>query len=729
MAVSADETDATAVTGAAADGESRGGRDAGYLTACLRVLEERLAWMVDAVAEVEPGSTNDPLRGLYLSGDYVAGLFSDSARRLWAAGPDASKWPDAATAAGAQPALWKLATTFALSELDVGILLAALAPDIDARFERWYGYLNDDVTMRRATVRLALQLNSASLVSGEARARFGDSSPLVAGGLLEVRDTDRPLLTRGLRVPDRVSAFLLGDDRLDDGLTGWARLAVPAPYALPMSHQREVERLRASARRNDGTVYVAADEEGAALDVAIAALATEGTPVIVLQPLPAPPTGTGPGAVPPMDFPVIDAVREARLRGCALVAAATVPATGWEPAEGPGAPVPMVFTGTGAWDKGRGPVPDVQVRLDMGTKEERTQLWQQALAARSSLPPAVEQPGSPDPSDDPDLAAALGAYRLSPARIASSAKTASRHSTYWQEPLDARHVAASVRAHNGGALERLARCVLPESSWADLLLPEDVARQLRHLADRARHRERVLGQWRMRPGGMQGNGVAALFSGDSGTGKTLAAEVLAGELGLPLYVVDLSTVVDKYIGETEKHLDRIFTEAAGINGVLLFDEADALFGKRSETRDAHDRYANIEVSYLLQRIEHFDGLVVMTTNLYGNIDEAFCRRLDAVVHFPLPDAEQRRALWDHCLGPVVPRAPGLRLDELARAFELAGGSIRACVLAAAYRSAATDLPVTNGDLADAVRAEYRKMRRLIREEAFRDWAGSAEAGS
>ena len=169
----------------------------------------------------------------------------------------------------------------------------------------------------------------------------------------------------------------------------------------------------------------------------------------------------------------------------------------------------------------------------------------------------------------------------------------------------------------------------------------------------------------MRPGGGRGRGVAALFAGDSGTGKTMSAEVIAHDLGLDLYVVDLATVVDKYVGETEKNLERIFVEAAGVNAVLLFDEADAIFGKRSEVRDAHDRYANVESAYLLQRMESFDGLAILATNLRANIDEAFTRRLDVMVDFPLPDADHRHALWDRCLGTTV-RALARRRPALPR---------------------------------------------------------------
>src|SRR4029453_19266722 len=173
--------------------------------------------------------------------------------------------------------------------------------------------------------------------------------------------------------------------------------------------------------------------------------------------------------------------------------------------------------------------------------------------------------------------------------------------------------------------------------------------------------ERVLVQWSMRPGEGRGRGVTALFAGDSGTGKTMSAEVIADDLGLDLYAVDLATVVDKYVGETEKNLERIFGEAGGVNGGLLFDEADAIFGKRSEVRDAHDRYANIESAYLLQRMESFDGLAILATNLRANLDEAFTRRLDVIVDFPAPDAEHRHLLWDRCLGRLVPRGDDLDL--------------------------------------------------------------------
>jgi SpoVK/Ycf46/Vps4 family AAA+-type ATPase len=228
----------------------------------------------------------------------------------------------------------------------------------------------------------------------------------------------------------------------------------------------------------------------------------------------------------------------------------------------------------------------------------------------------------------------------------------------------------------------------------------------------------VLDGWGLRRGGGRGDGITGLFAGPSGTGKTLAAEVIAHDLGLDLYTVDLATVVDKYIGETEKNLDRIFTEAERVNGVLFFDEADALFGKRSEVKDARDRYANVEVAYLLQRMERFDGLAILASNLRANLDEAFARRLDVVVEFPQPDEEQRLALWAHAFGPGVPIDDDVDLAFCAKAFELTGGHIRNIVVTSAFLAADRGGLVTMADVILGVEREYRKLGRLCSVSEF-----------
>jgi SpoVK/Ycf46/Vps4 family AAA+-type ATPase len=225
----------------------------------------------------------------------------------------------------------------------------------------------------------------------------------------------------------------------------------------------------------------------------------------------------------------------------------------------------------------------------------------------------------------------------------------------------------------------------------------------------------VLGDWRLSGGGGRGRGVLALFTGESGTGKTLSAEVVAADLGLDLYVVQLSSVVDKYVGETEKNLERIFAEADRTDSVLLFDEADAIFGKRSEVKDSHDRYANMESAYLLQRLEAFDGVAVLTTNLRSNIDEGFTRRLDLVIDFPFPDVEQRLALWRLSLGHV-PCADDIDPGPCARDYKLSGGSIHSAVVTAAYSAAGRGESVTTADLLDGAQREFRKAGRLMMDD-------------
>jgi SpoVK/Ycf46/Vps4 family AAA+-type ATPase len=315
----------------------------------------------------------------------------------------------------------------------------------------------------------------------------------------------------------------------------------------------------------------------------------------------------------------------------------------------------------------------------------------------------------------------MTAYRLGADQVHRAATIAVQLALVDRRPVSPDDLRAGVRAQNGAGLERLARRITPAVGWDDLVLPAPTRRQLRELVIRARHRDRVLGQWRMRPGGGRGHGVVALFAGESGTGKTMSAEVVAADLGMDLYVVDLSGVVDKYVGETEKNLERVFTEATGVNGVLLFDEADAVFGKRTAVHDARDRYANLESAFLLQRIESFDGIAILTTNLRSNVDDAFTRRLDLVADFPLPDTTGRLALWERCLGPVLPRAGDLDLAFCAERFELAGGSIRACAVSAAYQAAEADRPVGMAEVIASVHQEYRKLGRLLLDSEFGPW--------
>jgi hypothetical protein len=274
---------------------------------------------------------------------------------------------------------------------------------------------------------------------------------------------------------------------------------------------------------------------------------------------------------------------------------------------------------------------------------------------------------------------------------------------------------AAVRRLVGGRLEKLARRIRPSRGWDDLVLSPDRLQLLRSVVDRVRHADQVYGGWGFTP--VPSRGIVALFAGPSGTGKTLAAEIVAAELGLDVFKLDLSAVVSKYIGETEKNLERVFDAASAGNLLLFFDEADSLFGKRSEVKDARDRYANIEVSYLLQRLETYDGLVVMATNFERNIDDAFLRRIHTRIDFPLPGVAERLQIWRRNLPPGAP-VEGLDVEWLARTFELSGGSIRNACVHAAFLAAAAGTPIDMRCGVRGVAREMRKMNRLVKAAEF-----------
>ena len=268
-------------------------------------------------------------------------------------------------------------------------------------------------------------------------------------------------------------------------------------------------------------------------------------------------------------------------------------------------------------------------------------------------------------------------------------------------------------------LEDLAQHIVPATSWDDLILPDPQKQILRQIAAQVSHRMKVYETWGFAAKGSRGLGISALFSGESGTGKTLAAEVLAGALSLDLYRIDLSAIVSKYIGETEKNLRQVFDAAEGGGVLLLFDEADALFGKRSDVKDSHDRYANIEVGYLLQRMEAYQGLAVLTTNLKSSIDRAFQRRLRFIVNFPFPDAKQREAIWSRVFPAATPTA-GLSAVALAQ-LKVPGGNIRNIAMNAAFLAAEAKRPVEMIHLLEAARLEAQKIERPLSEAETGGW--------
>jgi AAA+ superfamily predicted ATPase len=274
---------------------------------------------------------------------------------------------------------------------------------------------------------------------------------------------------------------------------------------------------------------------------------------------------------------------------------------------------------------------------------------------------------------------------------------------------------AAVRRLASGQLEQLTRRIPPTRTWDDIVVSPDRLELLRSIVERYRHAAQVYDEWGFEP--TPSRGLVALFSGPSGTGKTLAAEIIAGALGLDVFKLDLSSVVSKYIGETENNLEQVFDAASAGNMVLFFDEADSLFGKRSDVKDARDRYANIEVSYLLQRLEAYDGLVIMATNFEKNVDSAFLRRIHVRVAFALPGVEERSAIWRRNMPPAAP-VGDIDVDWLAERFEPSGGAIRNATVQAAFAAASGGTDITMKTAVVGVAREYRKLGRLVKEQDF-----------
>jgi predicted nucleic acid-binding protein len=346
--------------------------------------------------------------------------------------------------------------------------------------------------------------------------------------------------------------------------------------------------------------------------------------------------------------------------------------------------------------------PVVRFDLDKPRPSEQRRLWERALG-----PSAAAINGALD-----ELAEQ---FRLSARTIGSTGTRA----VPGGGPVTAEGLRSACRSFSRPRLEDLAQRVAVAAGWDDLVLAEPQTGTLRQIASQVRHRITVYEDWGFSGKGRRGLGVSALFAGESGTGKTMAAEVLAGELGLDLFRIDLSAVVSKYIGETEKNLRLVFDAAEDGGVILLFDEADALFGRRSDVKDSHDRYANIEVSYLLQRMEAYQGLAILTTNLKSSMDRAFQRRLRFTVSFPFPDAAQREAIWRRVFPPGTPTR-GLDPAKLAQ-LNVTGGNIRNIALNAAFLAAESKGPVGMGHLLQAAKLEAQKMERPISEAEVRGW--------
>jgi hypothetical protein len=634
-------------------------------------LDARIRRAVDGVASADPNPA-DPFRGLYVSDEVAVAL--------------ARQGPDGDFEARLRLAYERLG----LSALESAVLALCAAPDLSPHYGRLFAYLQDDVTRKLASPRLVAELlRGDGVAPGDVLACFATSAPLRSLGAITLVEFGgpTPLAERGARLADPLAAFLLGA-RLD-AAAGGARFTCVAVPEHPLGRDTTRARLAELERAGGRLPLVVAGPD--APQVLAAALER---PLLVID--------------------AADAGDADLLADAAIVAALEGRA--------------IVFDGFEELDPGK----RASAWRAMTARAERALICARSAAATTAMPEqgglVVEVPlptlaerraawvalaGTPDVED------VAAKFRLSVTQIANAcevamvAASASGRPTPRPDDLD-----AGARRASSSRLGELAVRLPPSFDWDDLVLPDRQRDVLQSISGYLRHRDVVLTDWGFGRALAGGQGLKVLFAGESGTGKTMAAQVLANGLGLDLYRIDLATVVSKYIGETEKNLDRIFGAAEGSNAILFFDEADSVFGKRSEIRDSHDRYANIEVAYLLQKMESYAGAVILATNFRHNVDEAFLRRLDFVIDFPFPEADDRERIWRLLLPASAPIAEDVDVRFLAERFKLSGGSIRNAAVAAAFMAADAGGPIGMRHLVRGVALEYGKLGRLTLETEF-----------
>ncbi len=623
------------------------------------------------------------------------------------------RWREVGLAAGTR--LAGIAASLGLSDVAIRVCAALIAIEHDADLERACAYAWDDFTRKRPDVGFLIELVSGGdeALREQARAALSNDAALRRYRMIVVgtaADTDTvPPARRTVRLADRVIAHLLGDDALDPLLDGVIHVAPPATVAdlvLPAS----VLALARRGLRFDGAPRVLFHgAAGVGKGMVVRALAGEvGRAVLVVD------------AAELVRTPERLDDRMARLaRETVLHEAVTVLRAGGalddtqhgivferfaELARRFVGPVVFACHGRPSWLVHA--VPDlVEVQFPSPAVPARVELWQRAMGANRAL------------VGDDDLHEIAGRFALGGGAIHRAAERAIAQARL--RAPNAPHVelsdlTESARLMLQHRLGTVARRVSPGFEWNDLVLPDDTLDGIRELLAFAKHRGVLLDQWGFERKLPYGRGVSAVMAGPPGTGKTMVAQLLARELGYELYVIELAQVVNKYIGETEKNLARVFDEAEHSHAILFFDEADALFARRTEVKSSNDRYANLEVNYLLQRMESYNGVTLLATNLEQGLDEAFKRRVRFSIQFEMPEAPVRAQLWRSMFPTESPLAPDIDWVRLGERWEMAGGHIKKAAVRAAARALARgkDAIISGADIEAAAQFEYREMGRV-----------------
>ena len=618
-------------------------------------------------------------------------------------------------------ALPQLAHLFGLSPFEVQAVVICLAPDLRRKYDKLYAYLQDDITRKKPSVDLVLDLLCETEADKwNARYFLSEQAPLMRSGILQKTDDPRSPsgssgLAQFLNLDPRILGFLLGRNFVDARLAGLAQLRSPASavdglfvdpaitarlirlaqnhFAAPAAGNKKLvlylhgpygvgkQALALEMCRRLGCAMLSVDAEFllARRAEAETLLRLAFRESLLTQAV--------------LYLEGMDALLEADSRLVLKTLSKIIAEYGWL----------VLLAGEQSWTpKGlfeqalfhavELPLPDVPVRKAA---------WEHGL--KNQMPEARAW-----------AAQMARQYRLTPGQIRDALEYAVNEHTL-RGGSDAVLIADLYRAcrhQSKQKLGELAAKVEPRYGWEDLVLPDGKVAHLKEICSQVKHRHRVFGEWGFDSKFSHGKGLSMLFSGPPGTGKTMAAQVIAGELQLDIYKIDLSGVVSKYIGETEKNLAKIFQEAETSNAILFFDEADALFGKRTEVSDAHDRYANIETSYLLQKMEEYEGIVILATNLRDNMDDAFTRRIRFIVEFPFPDEVSRLKIWQTHFPQESPLSETIDYEYLSRELKIAGGNIRNIVLNSAFLAAENGSMISMEHILHGAKREFEKIGKL-----------------
>jgi SpoVK/Ycf46/Vps4 family AAA+-type ATPase len=599
---------------------------------------------------------------------------------------------------------------FALAQIDVEILGALATIERGTAFNPYTG--SHDQTMQSDVgFIVALLADGDERVSADVRLRFTPDAPLVEGGVVEVAPSagyavDPPLVQKRIRLADRVLDFIEGASAPPPSLLGSIATFVGEPMPASdvlLPEPALIDQVARALSRADQIVELIGAPGVGRKAVAGAAARELGRPLLVID------LAEIPVEVRALEAALRPLIREAQLQGAVLaIDRANEYADGenqqWifprltELLRRVHSPLAIVAEKSPAWLSRAGRVA-MHFDLPFPTAETQRRLWVRHLPPGLSLAPDIS------------LEALVKRYAATGAAIREACDELGRLDAVLQRGgiITEDQIVSVVRTRLAHRLAALASPVRTTLEWADVILPDEVLAPVFEFLNYAAHRQKIFDEWGFERKLPYGRGLSALFAGPPGTGKTMICSLLAKELGLELYRIDLSQVVNKFIGETEKNLGRVFDEAARGQVMLLFDEADALFAKRTEVKSSHDRYANLEVNYLLQRMESHDGVVVMTTNSETAIDPAFRRRIRFRIRFPAPDEGQRLALWQGMMPVEAQVAPDLDLKVIAQKFPLAGGNIMNALVRAATAAQADGGPIQQRHLLRAAELEYAEM--------------------